>query len=504
MTYETNVVLKCQNISKSFSGVSVLNNITYSLPQGSVLGLVGENGAGKSTLMNILGGVFQPDTGDMVLRDRSYAPETPLDAQQAGIAFIHQELNLFTNLTIAENFFITSFPWKKWFGIPYIDKKSIDRETEDLLSRVGLYRSPNTVVEALSPAEKQLVEIAKALRLDAQVIIFDEPTTSLTAHETTRLFEIINQLRSQSRAMIYISHQIEDIIQLADQILILRDGEMAGYGPKETFALESIVSKMVGRDIDQFFPPRTTQPTERILLQVERLSQPGILSNITFCIRQGEVVGFFGLVGSGRSEMARMIFGLDQFETGIITFENQWIKHPSPHRCKQLRIAFLTEDRHKEGLLLESGILDNTSLAALPEYSTTPVQWIQKARLRDDARRSIESTKVRYRSLDQPVKTLSGGNQQKVVISKWLMTNPKLLILDEPTRGIDVGAKYEIYTLINQLVENGSSILFISSEIEELLGMCDRILVMNRGTVTAEFIKSQFDRETILRAALEQ
>ena len=491
-------LLECSQIEKSYFGVSVLRGVNLKLAAGSVLGLVGENGAGKSTLMNILGGVTQPDAGRMRFDDREYAPQTPAEAARRGVAFVHQELNLFTNLSIAENLFIPSFP-KNRFG--FIDRRSMRMKTAEMLRAVSLDLPPETLVERLSPGERQLVEIARALGQDARLIIFDEPTTSLTSRETDRLFALIERLRAQGIAMIYISHVLADVFRLCDEMVVLRDGEMVGAGRKEEFTTDRLITLMVGRSLDQLYPERDAAPAPETVLRVARLSQPGVIEDINFELRRGEILGIAGLMGAGRTELARILFGLDPCAGGSVTLNGEEIRALSTGERIVRGLAFLTENRREEGLLMDAAIGDNLALAALPQFASRAL--LDQPRLTAAVDQMAASVQIRGGGqTSQPVKTLSGGNQQKVVLGKWLLRNPAALILDEPTRGVDVGARSEIYRIIQQLAATGAGILFISSEIEELIGVCDRVLVMQRGTITACFDRCDFDRERILGAAL--
>ena len=496
--------LTFRNINKAFGAVPVLKDINLELGAGEVLGLVGENGAGKSTLMNILGGIVQPTTGEILIEEQPFAPRSANDALEKGIALIHQELNLFSNLSIAENLFLHSFPSKKIAGIPFISKAKSKSRSRQLLQMVGLDLSPNTIIENLTPAQRQLVEIAKAMGASPRIIILDEPTTSLTRPEIENLFALIDQLRSEQIAIVYISHNLEDVLRLADKIAILRDGALVGLHDRAAgFNLKAIINAMVGRDMDQYFPERSSSPGKETLLTVQDLSATGILSQVSFQVKKGEILGFFGLVGAGRTEMARMIFGLDPFETGTLLWKGRPVLHPTPAKWIRQKVAFLTEDRREEGLLLDLNIEKNIRLAGLPRFIRTVLKWIDFRAARSAAEQYAEATRVKYRSrIGQLVSTLSGGNQQKVVLAKWLLTEPELLILDEPTKGIDIGAKHEIYRLINDLTDHGTSALLISSELEELMGMCDRILVMSQGKIKAEFEKEQFEKSALLEAAL--
>ncbi len=492
------------NIEKGFFGVKVLKGVSFAVKPGETVGLVGENGAGKSTLMNILGGNLQPDAGEMRLNGQPYTPRSPRDAEHARIAFIHQELNLFGNLSIAENLFIGGFP-RSATWLPFIDRRKIRERTSELLRELQLPYGPDTLVERLSAGERQLVEIAKALAIDAKLIIFDEPTTSLTARETERLFAIMAKLRERGISMIYISHSLSDVLNLCDEIVVLRDGAVVGNAPASELPMERMIALMVGREITQLFPRRDTKPEEGIALDVRGVSQPSVARNITFQLRRGEVLGVAGLMGSGRSELARILFGLDPCAAGEIRLNGQLLNGLSPRERIQRGLAFLTEDRRMEGLCMEAAIADNAALVALPRFARGLFGFVSEKKSRAAVRNIREAVKLTPSARDaQPVKTLSGGNQQKVVLAKWLLNEPKVFIIDEPTRGIDVGAKHEVYRLINELAARGTGVLVISSEVEELIGICDRILVMRRGEIRDTVGASEFDRERILRAALHE
>lgn len=498
-------LLSLQGIEKAFFGVKVIKGVSFSVPVGGMVGLVGENGAGKSTLMNILGGNLQPEAGSLRFGGEEFAPRNPEDAAGRGIAFIHQELNLFPNLSIAENIFLTRFPQVN--AMPIIHRVEVHRRAAKLLGEVGLEIPPQHRVETLSAGERQLVEIAKALSFDARLIIFDEPTTSLSEREKERLFALIARLRSRGLAMIYISHTLADVFRLCDEIVVLRDGEVVGSGPSRSFTNEKIVSLMVGRTIHQLFPERRDDvaglggsPT---ILEVRGVSKPDVLENISFTLRRGEVLGLSGLMGAGRSELAHVLFGLEPWERGEIWLAGEVLRRLSPRDLIERGMAFLTEDRRSEGLCLDAAVGDNLALVTLPQHGRTPLRWLSRDSWRAAITRIRAVVQLDAKTSDmQPVRTLSGGNQQKVVLGKWLLSKPKLLILDEPTRGIDVGAKFEIYRLIHELADQGTGVLVISSEMEELMGLCDRILVMRDGRLVDELPREQFDRERILRAAL--
>jgi ribose transport system ATP-binding protein len=453
--------------------------------------------------MNLVGGVVQPDSGTMQFNNQPYAPRNPSDAYQSGIAFIHQELNLFTNLSIAENIFIGGFPRKGF--LRSIDRATVRQRTRDLLKAVNLDLSPDLQVERISPGERQLVEIAKALYQDAALIIFDEPTTSLTARETENLFGIMRRLREQGKSLIYISHILNDVRELSDSIAIMRDGELVTQDSARSFDVKLMISLMVGRDIEQLYPPRTSTPSRDEILRVEALTAKGIVDKISFRLHKGEVLGLFGLMGSGRTELARMIFGLDPFDSGQVVVDSQPMTRASARSSIRNHLAFVTENRREEGLLMNIDIANNIGLVSLPTFANAFLQVIDRRELLGSAQQMANALQLKAGNIqEQPAKSLSGGNQQKVVIAKWLLTKPSIFIMDEPTRGIDVGAKYEIYTIIDRLASEGSSVLLISSELEELMGMCDRILVMNRGELVGEFSRGDFDKERILRAAFRE
>lgn len=493
-------VLSIVGASKSFFGVPVLKNVSLTLGGGRVLGLVGQNGAGKSTLMNIVGGNVTADGGMMQLNGAPYAPSTAREAERRGVAFIHQELNLFTNLTIAENIFIGAMP--KRGGL--IDREALHRQTAELLSEVELELPTTTPVGRLSPGERQLVEVTKALQLDADIIIFDEPTTSLTPRETARLFALIGRLKAAGKAIVYISHILDDVEALADDIAVLRDGTLVASGPRTEFNVARMINLMLGRDFDQLYPPYATATREAVLLEANGLSLPGAIKNISFRLHQGEVLGLFGLMGSGRTELARVLFGLEHFHGGTLSVGGKVVARMTPRRAIRSRMAFITENRREEGLMMDVAISENIALAALPA-TAGPLGTIDAQRLVTSAAEFADALHIKAGAIDrQPVKSLSGGNQQKVVIAKWLMAGPAIFLLDEPTRGIDVAAKFEIYSIVQKLAAAGSGVVFISSEIDEVMAMADRMLVMNQGEIVAELPRAAFDKATVLRAAFRQ
>jgi ribose transport system ATP-binding protein len=498
----SDLILQFKDINKSFFGVPVLKQVSLELERGHILGLIGENGAGKSTLVNILGGVVPMDQGEMILNDQKYAPKNPSDATRSGVAFIHQELNLFTNLSITENLFINDFPTTPI--IPFIKRGGVAKKTQDFLKLVDLNISPDTLVEKLSPGERQLVEVAKALSTDSSIIIFDEPTTSLTTRETERLFDIINRLHQAGKTIIYISHILADIMRLTDNIAVLRDGEKVGEGVTKDFTINKMISLMVGRDIEQLYPDREKGPTIEPIMEVKHLSKPGIVHDINLTLYKGEILGLFGLMGSGRSELAQIIFGIEPFDQGELIIQNKKIERTTPPDSVGRKMGFVTENRREEGLMMTSSVAANLGLVALPMYkriaNTLNENGLRKAVQDISKRLQIKSANIEKHE----AKGLSGGNQQKVVLGKWLLNNPNILIVDEPTRGVDVGAKHEIYTIINKLADDNAGVLIISSEIEELMGVCDRIVVMGYGEMLGSFDRKEFNKEEILRMAFRE
>jgi len=500
---EPQIEFEMRNVHKTFFGVKALTGVSLVLKSGSVLGLIGQNGAGKSTLMNIMGGVHSPEQGEMFLAGKPFRPKRPRDAVEAGIGFIHQELNLFTNLSVDENIFIDGFP--RLARTPFIDRKRIREKTKELLDRLDLDVSPRAIVESLSPGERQLVEIAKVLATDASIIIFDEPTTSLTARETERLFSVITKLKERGAAVVYISHILGDVVNLADDIAVLRDGALVATGPVADFPVPKMITAMIGRDFHSIFPERHAKPGDKEAFRVENLSQPGIVGDISLAVRKGEILGVFGLMGSGRTELARMVFGLDEFESGSVFVDSAPLPKHDLASSISAGLGFVTENRREEGLLMPLSISENIGLVSLPDFCKGMLRLVDRKAMYGKSAIAADELKVKAGSYErQSAKSLSGGNQQKVVIAKWMMARPKVLIMDEPTRGIDVAAKFEVYTIMNELAAKGTGVLFISSEIEELMGIADRIIVMSRGELVGSFGREEFDQERIMKAAFRQ
>ncbi|MBE0535725.1 MAG: sugar ABC transporter ATP-binding protein [Phycisphaerae bacterium] len=495
--------IQFENVSKEFFGIRALSGITLSMPPAQIIGIVGENGAGKSTLMNILGGIVTPDTGSMTCQGQPHKPAGPADATRAGIAFIHQELNLFGNLSIVDNLFIDGFPKIDRLGL--LDKRKANQSAHQALQTVGLHCPVHTLVENLTPCEQQLVEIARAVGRNARLIILDEPTSSLTQNERDRLFSLMNTLRNAGCTLVFISHNLDEVLRMSDRIVVLRDGCLVSTGSKTEYTVERMIIDMVGRQIKNLYPPKTSVPSETILLEVSGVTRPGIIEDISFALHKGEILGLFGLMGSGRTELARILFGLDPCTAGEIVAINRPLRRHKPAESIHSGLAFVTENRRDEGLLMEASIEFNIALAALRQTAGSRSSiWVDHKAIRDKSLRVARD--LRLQAADhkrQSARNLSGGNQQKLVIAKWLLTNPQILILDEPTRGIDVGAKYEIYTIMNNLAAGGAGILCISSELEELTATCDRILVMSNGRIHGDFARSEFNEKNMLHAAFK-
>ena len=491
-------ILELKDVRKGFFGVEVLHGVNLAFKRGEVYGLVGENGAGKSTLMNIIGGVFPADGGEMLLDGKPYQPVTPRDARAARIAFIHQELNLFSNLTVAENLYIDELPKTKMGAVDY---RLMRREAGSKLKELGLDINPGALVNDLPMGVRQTVEIAKALLMDAHIILFDEPTTSLSEKEKDYLFKTIRSLKERGVAIVYISHILEDVFDLCDEISVLRDGAIIGSRRRGEFEKGDIVSMMVGRKLEKVYPTIEKEIGGE-LFSARDITAPPAVKGCSLTLHHGEVLGIFGLMGAGRTELVRAMYGLDPMASGSMVFDGQEIKKPVPKDCINRGIAFITEDRRGEGLLMPKPVDENLILVKIDEIATKlkVVPKKEDDRLTDESIREL-GIKVSNKKL-QLATNLSGGNQQKVVIGKWLMKSPKMLIMDEPTRGVDVGAKYEIYVLILELAKQGSGVLMISSEMEELMGVCDRIIVMGNGRFRGELTKAEFNQEKIMAMAL--
>jgi ribose transport system ATP-binding protein len=489
--------LEILKLNKYFGNNKVLEDVTLTLTQDSILGLVGENGAGKSTMMNILGGNYERTSGEILIDGVPYLPNNARDAVDAGVAFIHQELNIFTNLTVAENIFLDNINERR----PFFSYKEINQNATQIMNDLGIDVDVKEKLESLPMGKRQLVEIAKAVSKNARIVIFDEPTTSLSNAEKEKLFHIIRDLSKQHISMIYISHTLEDVLNICDEIAVLRDGRITAQKHTAEWTKDAIVTKMIGREIDNLYPYAVKNIGE-VVLRTEDLTQTGVFEKVDIALKSGEITGLFGLVGAGRSELVRSMFGLDKINAGCLHVGGEKITQPNPIKSKQLGMAFVTENRREEGLLLNKSVKDNIVMTRLQDLSVRP-GYVSDKKAERESQRMVDKLKIRTQDqLHQLVRELSGGNQQKVVIGKWLLCDPKIFILDEPTKGIDVGAKYDVYNYMNNLVAEGAAILMISSEVEELMGICDRIVVMSKGTIRGEFDRSDYDQEKILKMAL--
>jgi ribose transport system ATP-binding protein len=483
-------------IRKTFPGVVALDGVDFQLRRGEVHILLGENGAGKSTLMKILSGAYQKSAGRITLDGAEVEIRNPAHAQGLGISTIYQEFNLVPHLSVGENIFLGREPLGA-FGL--IDRRAVNRRAAEVLGRLGLGLDPRRPVRGLRVAEQQMVEVAKALSLDARVLIMDEPTAALAEHEIKELFAAIRGLKEKGVSIVYISHRMEELFEIGDRVTVLRDGRSVGtFDVRETdkFAL---IRLMVNRDLTELFPKQHAERGEEIL-RVEGLTTRGGLRGVSFSLHKGEVLGIAGLLGAGRTELARAIFGLEKLEGGTVRIRGEERRIGSPRAAINLGLGFLTEDRKAQGLVLPLSVKDNLCLPSVDKF--TALGFVDAERERRAADRYVRELRIRTPGLDQKVVYLSGGNQQKVVLSKWLCSEAEVFIFDEPTRGVDVGAKAEIYQLMNRLAASGVAIIMISSELPEILGMSDRILVMRAGSVACEFTAGEATQERILECAL--
>jgi len=487
--------LEIQGVSKSFPGVKALDNVNIALRPGTVHAVMGENGAGKSTLMKIINGLYKRDEGKILLDGKEVHFSGPEESGAAGIAMIYQELNFFPELTVAENMFMKRQPGKGGF----VSWGQMMEDAQKILDENGLSYDPSEKIKNLPIASVQMLEIIKAVAFKAQVIIMDEPTSSISNKEVEFLFETIRRLKEQGISFLYISHKMEEIFRIADDITIIRDGKSIISGRVDEFTEDSIITHMVGRSIDNIYPKEQV-PIGEVVFEAKNLTTDGMFRNVSLEVRKGEIVGMAGLVGAGRSEVCRAVFGLDPLDSGEITLcGEKYVPKDVTHAIKN-KILMITEDRKKEGIIGVRSCRENITLT---NHHIQKGVFMNLKQEIEDAKRMAEMLKVRFAGIETPIGSLSGGNQQKVLLARWLMLESKLLILDEPTRGIDVGAKLEIYNIITDLVKKGYSILMISSEMPELLGMCDRIYVMSQGYVSGCLSREEFHQETIMQMAVK-
>jgi ribose transport system ATP-binding protein len=493
--------LELNDISKAYPGVMALAGVNFAIAHGEVVGLIGENGAGKSTLMNVLGGVVTPDQGAIRISGTPHAALTVAEASRAGIAFVHQELNLFDNLDVAANVFIGREPVR---GGPLrlVDNRTMYRETQKLLKLLGADFTPATSVAELSLAQRQLVEIAKALSLDARVVIMDEPTSSLTVAETTRLLKIVADLKASGVSVIFISHRLHEVERCADRVIVLRDGRKVGELDRGHITHEAMIRLMIGRSLKSLYLPPAAPPRGDALILDELRTEAFPDRSVSLALREGEILGLAGLVGSGRTELARVLFGIDRKVGGDIRLGHQSVSISSPREAIENGIFLVPEDRKRSGLLLDVSISENISLPDLASYSLNYL--LQAAPEAENAEHQRKQLNIRSRSIHSLAGTLSGGNQQKVVLAKWLSMKPRIIVFDEPTRGVDVGAKQEIYELMRALTDRGVAILMISSDMEEVIGVSDRMAVMHEGQISGFLARDRFSEDNVLKLAVGQ
>ncbi|HTV68541.1 MAG TPA: sugar ABC transporter ATP-binding protein [Rhizobiaceae bacterium] len=489
-------ILEVEDVRKEFPGVLALDNVQLKVRPGSVHALMGENGAGKSTLMKIVAGIYTPDTGTFKLRGEDIRLKSPLDALENGIAMIHQELNLMNFMTVAENIWIRREP-KTRFGL--IDHGEMRRKTAELFRRLNIHIDPEIKVGELSVANRQMVEIAKAVSYESDVLIMDEPTSALTEREVDHLFKIIRSLKAENKGIIYITHKMNELFEIADEVSVFRDGKYIATKLSSDVTRNEIIRMMVGREITQMFPKEDV-PIGGVVLSVKGLTLKGVFHDVSFDLRAGEILGIAGLVGSGRSNIAETLFGVTPASSGTIEMFGKEVRVSSPAIAMKHGMAFLTEDRKETGCFLLLDIQENTQIAVL-QSAYVKNGFVTQKKLSKDSVDISQQLRVKTPDMSEPIINLSGGNQQKVLIGRWLLTNPKILILDEPTRGIDVGAKAEIHRLISKLAGQGVAVIMISSEMPEVLGMSDRIMVVHEGRVTGFLDRAEANQVKIMELA---
>ncbi|GAB6149978.1 D-ribose transporter ATP-binding protein [Clostridium novyi A str. BKT29909] len=491
-------MLKMQGISKSFGTVKALQNINIEAYGGEVLALLGENGAGKSTLMKILSGVYTKDTGKIFIEGEEVFPHNIKEAEKLGVSIIHQELSVLPNLTVAENIFLGNEKFSKFTR--RINKSIINERSALFLEQIGCKVNPNTLVKDVNVGDRQMIEIAKALTKNSRIIIMDEPTTALTDVETKKLFEVIERLKEKGIAIIYISHRMEELFAICDRVTVLRDGQYVGDVKTSEIDQDGLIAMMVGRKLEDQFPYKKVK-SGKTLLKVENLQYKNKVNNVTFDIKSGEILGIAGLMGSGRTELAKTIFGEYKKDSGNMFMEGVNVNINSPKEGIKNGICYVSEDRKGEGLILDMTVGENMSLSNLSAYENS-FKKIDRKKEKEDIKEYIKKLSVKTPSEGQLIKKLSGGNQQKAILAKWIMLSPKVLIIDEPTKGIDVGAKKEIYEVLNELKSDGKAIIMISSDMPEVLGISDRILVMHEGKISGELSREEANQETIMAYAV--
>ncbi|MDY0091110.1 MAG: sugar ABC transporter ATP-binding protein [Candidatus Vecturithrix sp.] len=483
-------LFRAENISKDFSGVRVLNNISLEIQKGEIFGIIGENGAGKSTFVKILSGIYTPSSGQLYLEDQPIVVRSPIIAKNLGISMIPQEFNLVETLNVFENIFL-GYEYQK-DGL--LDKRRMRQQTRAMLRELNTEIPPDATIRDLSVAQKQMVEIAKALAHESKILIMDEPTTVLTAHEIEVLFALMEKLKSQGVTILYISHKLKEVKRICDRVMVLRDGDMISINKTDDVNEHEMACSMVGRELNQIFPEKI-KPKDEIVLRVQELSVESLLEQINFELKKGEILGFAGLVGAGRTELAETIMGLRKKQQGNVYIQGQERQINSPTDAVKDKLGYLSEDRQGRGILLHFDVPSNITLISLKKYARI---LINKTKEREKTAKYIQDFAIKTASMTMQLQFLSGGNQQKVYLSKWMDTEPEILILDEPTRGIDVNAKRELYHFITSLAQTGISCILISSEIEEIIGLCNRVIVMREGKITGELTDQHINEEEIM------
>lgn len=494
ITMKGKTILRAEGINKDFGGVPVLKEINLDIRCGEILGIIGENGAGKSTLMKIMSGVYQPTSGRVFVRGKEVRISTPIDARALGISLVPQEFNLIRDLPVYNNVFLGSELRTK-AGI--LDKAAMKKRTRSLLAQLNVEIDPEARIDVMSAAEKQMVEICKALAFESQVLIMDEPTTMLTKYEIEILFNLVNKLRDEGMTIVYISHKLKEVKALCDRVVVLRDGDMVHDGPTSEITSLEMAQKMVGRELGSIFPPKF-EPGAETVFEVRGLTVPHVLEDISFCLRKGEILGLAGLVGAGRTEVAETILGLRKKSTGSILKDGRELVINEPADAVASGISYLSEDRQGAGIITGFTVTRNVTLVSLANYCRSFFRLIDKKQERVKVQGYVESFRIKTESLDKRLENLSGGNQQKVSLAKCIDTEPAILIVDEPTRGVDVLAKHEIYIFINDLAKKGISCILISSELEEIIGMCNRVVVMRDGKIVGTLEGSDINEEEIM------
>lgn len=484
-----------RNISKEFPGVKALDSVSIDIYEGEVHAIVGENGAGKSTLMKILAGLYRSDNGEILINKQHVQLNKPIEAIRQGVVMVHQELMSVMEMTIAENIFLGREPRNR---IGLVDRKKLWKDTQILVDRLNINARPGRKMATLSVAQRQLVEIAKAISFNAKIIIMDEPTSAITGKEIENLFQQIRALKAENITILYITHKLSEIFEITDRVTVLRDGRLISSNKTSDMSIDLLIKTMVGRELNMLFPPTESSPAE-VYFSVENLTVEGLLDGINLSVRRGEIFGIAGLMGAGRTEVVESVFGLRKITRGTVIKAGNKLSIRRPVDAIKNGIALLPEDRKQKGLNLIASVKDNISIVNLQKYTTFGL--VNRKKEKKDSNEMIKKLRIKTQGLKQIVSNLSGGNQQKIVVAKWLLKESDVILLDDPTRGIDVNAKYEIYALIRELAKQGKAIVLISSEMPEIIGLCDRVMVMYEGRVTGQLERKDLSQELIMRYA---